>query len=102
MTKKQENPEIKYFDHLVRDFGFINRINKYLPTKFLGVLRSVVISFLVTASRVRNDLPAKSGDGTAATTIDGDLDKVDMVKASDKMPTDEKYYEDFKLKFLNS
>ena len=80
MTKKQENPEIKYFDHLVRDFGFINRINKYLPTKFLGVLRSVVISFLVTASRVRNDRePFKFGDGTAATTLGRDLDKVDMV-----------------------
>ena len=99
MTKMWENPKIKYFDHFARDFGFINRIYKYLPTKFLGVLRSVVISFLVTASRVRNDLPAKSGDGTAATTIDGDLDKVDMVveiKASDKILTDEKYYEEMK------
>ena len=59
----------------------------------------MVISFLVTASRVRNDRDplAKFGDGTAATTIAGDLDKLDMVveiKASDK------YYEDIKLKFL--
>ena len=49
----------------------------------------MVISFLVTASRVRNDRDplAKFGDGTAATTIDGDLDNVDMVveiKASDR------------------
>ena len=37
--------------------------------------------------------------------LDRDLDKVDIVvefKASDKIPTDEKYYEDFKRKFLNS
>ena len=35
--------------------------------------------------------------------LDRDLDKVDMVveiKASDKIPTDGKYYEDFKLKIL--
>ena len=70
-------------------FGFY-KSNWYVPTKFLGDLRSVVISFLVTASRVRNDRDpdAKFGDGTAATTFDEDLDNVDMVveiKASDKV-----------------
>ena len=62
-------------------------------------------SYILDNADSEDKKPFESGDGTAATTIAGDLDdlekdnEVDMVveiKASDKILTDEKYYEEMK------